>query len=123
MKITTANVLRFILSNVGHLDRIKSFVHVLKYQREQRQLIEPTLIALRRATEMAIVENLRVWRQHPLKRTYTLKRIQMLRELFLHIYWQPDKENCDLVELEARIKNLVHGYAVNADIVDINVNL
>lgn len=106
LKITTANVLRFILSNLNQLNRIKSFVHVLQYQRQQRQLIEPTVLALRKDIETSIVENLRVWRQIPMKRSYTLKRIQALRQLFFHIYRQTDKENCDLVGLEKLVHNI-----------------
>lgn len=106
LKITTANVLRFILSNLNQLNRIKCFVHVLQYQRQQRQLIEPTVLALRKDIETSIVESLRIWRQMPMKRSYTLKRIQALRQLFLHIYRQTDKENCDLVGLEQLVHNI-----------------
>lgn len=108
MKITTANVLRFILSNLSHPNRLKAYNYVLRYQRQQRQPIEPTLHALRKETEKAIVESLRIWRQTPLKRSYTLKRIQALRRLFLHIYSQTDAEHCDLAGLERLINDVAN---------------
>lgn len=108
MKITTANVLRFILSNLNHPNRMKAFMHVLKYQRQQRQWIEPTLHALRKETENGIVESLRIWRHNPLKRSYTLKRIQALRRLYLHIYRQTDAELCNLAEFERLIYDVAN---------------
>lgn len=83
-----------------------AIVTTLKYQTKQKQSIEKTLIALRREIEENIAESLRVWRHNSMKRSYTLKRIQALRHLYLTLFRYP--ENRDLDKLNSLVQNVLN---------------
>lgn len=106
MKVTVPNILGFILSNLNRPNRLKSIVTILKYQSRQKQSIGTTLVALRKEVEANIIESLRIWRRDPLKRSYTLKRIQALRRLYFTLFREP--ENRDLVKLNALVQNILN---------------
>lgn len=99
MPVTVQNVLGFILSNLSKLNRLKAISSVLKYRHRQKQPIDETIVALRRETEMNIVESLRAWRQNTRKRNYIFKRIQALRCLYFTLYGQAYKRDSDQLDI------------------------
>lgn len=112
MKVTVPNVIGFILSNLNQPNRLLAMSTILSIKNQERQSFQSAVIALQRETDVSISDNLKLWRRHPLKRPYILRRIQTLRQLYLELFRQIDKR--DLVKLNAFIQNVLNVWVFNS---------
>lgn len=112
MKVTVPNVIGFILSNLNQPNRLRAMSTILSIKHQERQSFQSAVIALQRDTDVSISDNLKLWRRHPLKRPYILRRIQALRQLYLELFRQIDKR--DLVKLNELIQNVLNVWVFNS---------
>lgn len=112
MEVTVPNVIGFILSNLNQPDRLRAMSTILNIEHQERKSFQSAVIALQRQTDASISDNLKLWRRHPLKRPYILRRIQALRQLYMELLRQIDKR--DLVKLNEFIQNVLNAWLFNS---------
>ncbi|XP_059616682.1 thioredoxin domain-containing protein 11 [Phlebotomus argentipes] len=104
LPVTVQNILSFVVANLERSSRLQAIVLACRASKKIPSL-EHCIDVLRVEVEDDISESLRQWRLRAHKRSSILRRLQLLRELYLHLY--KTNQFCDFKQLEQSVRRIV----------------
>ncbi|GAB0095391.1 uncharacterized protein DMENIID0001_107720 [Sergentomyia squamirostris] len=104
LPVTVQNILSFVVANLNRGTRLRAIVLACRASKKIPSLGH-CIEVLRAEVEDNISESLREWRLAPHRRSSILRRLQILRELYLHLY--KTNQFCDFKQLEHFVRRIV----------------
>uniref|UniRef100_A0A1L8DU29 Putative thioredoxin/protein disulfide isomerase n=1 Tax=Nyssomyia neivai TaxID=330878 RepID=A0A1L8DU29_9DIPT len=104
LPVTVQNILSFVVANLERGSRLRAIVLACRASKKISSLGHCVQV-LRVEVEDTISESLRQWGVYPHRRSSILRRLQILRELYLHLH--ETNQFCDFKQLEHYVRRIV----------------
>uniref|UniRef100_A0A1B0CT24 Thioredoxin domain-containing protein n=1 Tax=Lutzomyia longipalpis TaxID=7200 RepID=A0A1B0CT24_LUTLO len=104
LPVTVQNILSFVVANLERGSRLRAIMLACSASKKIPSLGHCVQV-LRTEVEATISESLRQWRTQAHRRSSILRRLQILRELYLHLH--ETNQFCDFKQLEHYVRRIV----------------